>query len=60
MAMTDIITLDVGGTVFKTSRGTLVKYEDSVLAKMFNPESTRPPAAVTETGAYFMDRNPEV
>ena len=58
MSMTDIITLDVGGKTFRTARSTLLSCPDSLLAKMFDPDSDRPPAAVTEGGGYFLDQNP--
>ena len=31
-----------------------------MLAKMFAPDSTIPPALKTEDGAFFLDRSPEV
>ena len=58
MSMTDIIKLNVGGETFLTTRSTLVSCPDSLLAKMFDPDSGRPPAAVTEGGGYFLDQNP--
>jgi hypothetical protein len=59
MSMNDIITLDVGGTLFRTSRSTLCKHSGSTLATMFDPESQIPPAVIKD-GAYFMDNNPEI
>eukprot|EP00088_Acartia_fossae_P071767 TRINITY_DN9939_c0_g2_i3.p1 TRINITY_DN9939_c0_g2~~TRINITY_DN9939_c0_g2_i3.p1 ORF type:complete len:217 (-),score=39.44 TRINITY_DN9939_c0_g2_i3:5-655(-) len=58
MSLNDIIVLDVGGTRFKTSRGTLVSEPDSMLAKMFDPDSPLQPAK-TQEGAYFLDRDPD-
>jgi len=57
--MNDIITLDVGGTLFRTSRSTLCKHSGSTLATMFDPESQIPPAVIKD-GAYFMDNDPEI
>jgi len=59
MSMNDIITLDVGGTLFRTSRSTLCKHSGSTLATMFDPESQIPPG-VMKDGAYFMDNDPEI
>ena len=53
----DVIRLDVGGTIFKTSRATLCQQPNSKLARMFTPGSeTSPP--LTEDGAYFIDACP--
>jgi len=59
MSMADIITLDVGGETFRTARSTLVSCPDSLLAKMFDLNSDRPPTAVTKEGSYFLDVNPK-
>ena len=59
MSINDIITLDVGGTLFKTTRSTLIQYPDSVLQKMFDPQSAMAPAML-DNGAYFIDRSPEM
>ena len=56
--MNDWIKLNVGGTMFETTRSTLISDRDSILAKMFDPDSERPPAAVTEDGSYFLDACP--
>ena len=40
----EIVTLDVGGTLFKTTLTTLRQYPGSMLAAMFDPSSGRPPA----------------
>ena len=58
MSVNDIIKLNVGGETFLTTRSTLVSCPESLLAKMFDPDSDRPPAAVTEGGGYFLDVNP--
>lgn len=56
--MNDLVKLDVGGTKFKTTGGTLISSPDSLLAKMFDPDSDIPPAAVSEEGYYFLDACP--
>jgi hypothetical protein len=54
----DIIKLNVGGTLFTTTRQTLTKYIGSRLAEMFDPSlGTAPP--MDSTGAFFIDRSPE-
>jgi len=58
MALNDIITLDVGGTRFRTFRQTLMKVPESMIARMFSPESNLAPAIMVD-GAYFLDRSPE-
>ena len=40
----EIVTLDVGGTLFKTTLTTLRQYPGSVLANMFEEDSDREPA----------------
>ena len=52
-----IISFNVGGTAFATSRQTLMKYPDSMLARMCN---TDVPVAKDSNGAYFIDRDPEM
>ena len=54
--MTDeIVSLNVGGTLFATSRQTLMKHPDSMLARMCNTEV---PVVKDPSGAYFIDRDP--
>ena len=49
----DIIDLDIGGTKFiSTSRQTLIKYPNSILAKMFSTNK-----APTHKGKIFIDRD---
>ena len=50
--MNDLVKLDVGGTKFKTTRGTLTSSPNSLLAKMFDPDSDIPPAYDSEDGNY--------
>ena len=44
---------------FVTSRQTLLKEPQSVLAKMFRLDSPIQPAATLKDGSYFIDRNPK-
>ena len=53
-----IIDLNVGGTRFQTSRQTLTADTNSMLAKMFDPESSFSAPGVKKDGAYFLDRDP--
>ena len=54
-----IITLDVGGQMFKTQISTLTKYPDSMLAIMFQHTANGlAPMPMTKEGAYFLDANP--
>ena len=43
VSLNNVVTLNVGGTQFVTTRQTLLKYQDSILAKMFDPESSLQP-----------------
>ena len=52
--MSDLVKLDVGGTKFKTTRGTLTSSPNSLLARMFDPDSDLPPAAVSNDGNYLL------
>ena len=54
----DIIDLNVGGTRFSTSRQTLLSDPDSMLAKMFDPDSAFSTPGLKKEGAYFIDRDP--
>ena len=55
----EVISLNVGGTIFATSVATLTQYPNSMLGAMFDPESERPPARKDGQGNYFIDRDPE-
>ena len=52
----EIISLDVGGRVFKTSKKTLLKSPQSKLAGLANGQEVFPRQA---DGSYFIDRDPE-
>ena len=54
-----IITIDVGGQIFKSHISTLTKFPDSALATMFNHrEEGMAPMAKTKEGDYFLDADP--
>ncbi len=55
--MSDIIKLNVGGTLFTTTRETLCKFKNSVLERMFSPDQSMLPCTTID-GAYFIDRDP--
>merc|ERR1719347_1039699 len=57
-AMTDWLKLNVGGTIFETSRATLTSHPTSSLARMFEPNSNLPPATITPDGVYLIDACP--
>ena len=58
--MSNLITLDVGGKLFKTSVSVLQKYPDSMLSAMFDHEDQgMEPLPKTENGHYFLDADPE-
>ena len=43
LSLNSVVTLNVGGTQFVTTRQTLLSDPDSMLAKMFDPESPLQP-----------------
>ena len=53
----DWIKLNVGGTMFETSRATLSQVPDSLLGRMFDPDSSLPPARLQD-GAFLIDSSP--
>jgi len=57
-AMTDWLRLNVGGTIFETSRATLTSHPTSSLARMFEPNSNLPPATTTCDGIFLIDACP--
>ena len=53
----DWIKLNVGGTIFTTTRGTLTQQEpDSMLARMFSSVNGITPSPCDSNGAYMIDR----
>jgi len=58
VSLNSVVTLNVGGTQFITTRQTLLSDPASMLAKMFNPESSLRPGLMKD-GAYFIDRDPK-
>ena len=55
----DIISLNVGGTVYTTSRSTLTRYPDSMLGAMFGGKLPLENSKDSE-GNYFIDRDGEL
>lgn len=60
IVMATIVTLNVGGRIFETCLGTLLKYPDSLLSKMFDPDSHMKPSVKDKNGNWFIDRNPDL
>jgi len=58
MAMSDWISLDVGGRKLSTTRSTLVSNPNSALARMFDPNSGLQPARMVD-GSYTIDADPD-
>jgi len=58
LSLNSVVTLNVGGTQFVTTRQTLLKDQASMLAKMFDPASPLQPGVMID-GAYFIDRDPK-
>jgi len=58
VSLNSVVTLNVGGTQFVTTRQTLLKDPASMLAKMFDPASPLQPGVMID-GAYFIDRDPK-
>ena len=55
-----VVKLNVGGTIFQTTQGTLLSDQNSMLAKMFSTEKNgRIPANQDDSGAYFIDGCPK-
>ena len=52
-----VVTLDVGGTKYRTTLSTLTKYPDSMLGAMFSGRHNLPQQ---EDGSYFIDRDGEM
>lgn len=57
----DWVSLNVGGRIFATTRSTLTRHPESMLARMFGSQSDDPgwSSATDSTGAYLFDRSPE-
>ena len=54
-----LVSLDVGGKIFKTKMETLTKYPDSALARMFTDPVIEETLTKTENGEYFLDVDPD-
>ena len=52
-----VLELNVGGRLFVTTRATLCRDSNSMLAKMFSEESELPPAYRDSQGRFFIDRD---
>ena len=55
----DIVNLNVGGTIYTTSRSTLTQYPDSMLGAMFGGKLPLENSKDSE-GNYFIDRDGEL
>lgn len=55
MMSTEVVTLNVGGVLYTTTRTTLTKYADSMLGAMFGGQYN--PTALDQQGNYFIDRD---
>ena len=55
MASNEVLTLNVGGVIYTTTRSTLLKYPDSMLGAMFNGRHV--PTGYDNQGNYFIDRD---
>ncbi len=51
----EVVTLNVGGVTYTTTRSTLAKYEDSMLGAMFSGQFV--PTSFDNQGNYFIDRD---
>ena len=58
LSLNSVVTLNVGGTQFVTTRQTLLSDPDSMLAKMFDPESPLQPGE-TSKSRYYVPENKE-
>ena len=55
-----IVALNVGGTLFTTTKDTLAAVPDSLLGRMFDDDSNFGSIPSDENGAVFFDRDPEI
>ena len=55
MASDEVLSINVGGVVYTTTRSTLAKYPDSMLGTMFNGKYV--PTNCDNQGNYFIDRD---
>ena len=57
-ALNERVALNIGGTLYRTTRGTLCRCEGSMLERMFNRSPDDPLRAVADSsGQYFIDRD---
>ncbi len=57
MSSSQVIKLNVGGKYFTTTRSTLCKFSDSMLARMFSDSGDLAPAHKDNHGRFFIDRD---
>ena len=57
--MEDLISLNVGGQSFVTTRSLLTSVQGSLLAMMFDPSNPMPASRRDADGAYFIEEDPE-
>lgn len=50
------VKLNIGGTVYQTTRTTLLKDENSMIHKMFSQGDSMSPGRLDENGCYLIDR----
>ena len=55
----EVLQINVGGKFFVTKRSTLCGFDDSMLAKMFKPDSPFSSLTKDTSGRIFIDRDPE-
>ena len=55
ISMAELVTLNVGGEFYTTTRATLTTYPDSMLGAMFSGRFE--PATIDKDGIYFIDRD---
>lgn len=57
MALSPILTLDVGGKIFKVLRETIMKFPTSTVALVISGKDSN--NLIVYEGTYFFDRNPD-
>ena len=56
MSTSQVIELNVGGRLFTTTRSTLCKFSDSMVARMFSDLGDLAPAHNDSYGRFLLDR----
>ena len=57
MSESQVVELNIGGCLFTTTRSTLCKFPESMLATMFSSTADIPPAHTDSQGRFFIDRD---